>query len=135
MPTTRGSILAGPSGTSSLSLITRPSGEAAEKGPAARRRPRPAREAYAPYAERAAEGAKKQRGLYRRPPLAPAGDGEGVSGDVGGLVGGQEQDRGGDFLRTAETPQRGHAIGAVLHRLGEPPQPVCRPLRVDGAGP
>src|SRR6266446_8286223 len=73
-------------------------------------------------------------GLYRRPPLAAAGDGECVSRDVGGLVGGQEQDRVGDFLRTAETPQRGHAIGAVLHRLVEPPQRVAHPLGVDGPG-
>ena len=42
---------------SSALVMERSSWEAAEKGPAARRRPKAAREAYSPYVERAAEGA------------------------------------------------------------------------------
>src|SRR2546425_8146822 len=51
----------------------------AEKGPAARRRPRAAREAYSLYVERAAEGANEADG----PLSAPAGRREGSSGEAG----------------------------------------------------
>src|SRR5437867_5040259 len=47
--------------TRSRSLSEQRSGQSDEKGPAARRRPRAAREAYSLYVERAAEGANVPR--------------------------------------------------------------------------
>jgi len=42
-------------------------GQGAEKGPAARQRPKAAREAYFLYVERAAEGANEARGPIKPP--------------------------------------------------------------------
>ena len=56
----RGSLFRGVSLTESVkrySSVTRKTPQVAQKGPAARRRPRAAREAYSLYVERAAEGA------------------------------------------------------------------------------
>src|SRR5205823_13210290 len=47
--------------TRSRSLSEQRSGQSDEKGPAARRRPRAAREAYSLYVERAAEGRQRRR--------------------------------------------------------------------------
>src|SRR5438876_2233040 len=58
--------------TRSRSLSEQRSGQSDEKGPAARRRPRAAREAYSLYVERAAEGANAadiRRGAS--PPFRP----------------------------------------------------------------
>src|SRR5438128_11933558 len=49
-------------GRRSVSPGSRPPGESDEKGPAARRRPKAAREAYSLYVERAAEGANEADG-------------------------------------------------------------------------
>src|SRR6185295_13235679 len=48
-----------------------PAPQAAEKGPAARRRPKPGREAYGPYVERPGEGANEADGP-RSPPAPQA---------------------------------------------------------------
>src|SRR5437762_12625418 len=48
--------------TRSRSLSEQRSGQSDEKGPAARRRPKAAREAYSLYVERAAEGANEANG-------------------------------------------------------------------------
>src|SRR6185369_16949099 len=65
--------------------------------------------------------------------LAPAGHGERVAGDVARLVGGEEEHGVGDLEGLAEAAQRGHVIGAVLHRLVQPSQPGPEPLGVDRA--
>lgn len=49
--------------------------------------------------------------------LAPTAYRQGMAGDVAGLVGGQEEHGMGHLDGLTETVQRGHAIGAVVHRL------------------
>src|SRR5437867_4482582 len=75
--------------TRSRSLSEQRSGQSDEKGPAARRRPRAAREAYSLYVERAAEGANDpRRGASPSPPfrslprrLAKLGEGVELAGE------------------------------------------------------
>ena len=45
------------------------------------------------------------------------GNGEGMSGDIGRLVGGQEEDRIGYLEGLAKSTQWRHPVRAVLHRL------------------
>src|SRR5713101_3683502 len=58
------SMASSSSAMSSQTSLTEKSWQAAQKGPAARRRPRAAREAYSLYVERAAEGANEADGPF-----------------------------------------------------------------------
>src|SRR5262249_30450571 len=65
---------------------------------------------------------------------APAGHRQRVTGDVAGLVGGQEEHGVSDLQRVAEPLQRRHVVGAVLDRLVQLPEPGAEALGIDGAG-
>src|SRR5215467_998578 len=67
------------------------------------------------------------------PSLPPARHRQGVTGNVTGLVGCQEEDGVSDLQRLAEPLQRRHVVGAVLDRLVQLPEPGAEALGVDGA--